>query len=227
MKIQAFIVFILLTVALFSVSCSDPTETHQTLHEGIVEYKTFSLDAKHPMAMYMPDKASVKFKQNSLFIEMYAGAGFLYMAFISNPEQRTFTQLVKILDIEKACVESEEEIYQESLDYQLKFKETKETKMIAGYKCRRVKATKVNDPTVSFDVYYTTELGSDSINNIGPYKAIKGMLMEYRIKKFGIELCFVATKVKQAKIDSTVFKIPSNYVLVSREAIDKVILELM
>jgi hypothetical protein len=79
----------------------------------------------------------------------------------------------------------------------------------------------VNEPGVSFDVYYSTELGMDSVNNIGPYKEIKGMLMQYRLKKLGLEMCFTATSVKKEEIKEDVFEVPAYYKIVTRAEMEK------
>ena len=77
------------------------------------------------------------------------------------------------------------------------------------------------NPSVIFDIYYTDELGVDSINNIGPYKEIKGMLMQYRLKKLGLEMCFTATSVKKEDIKDDDFEVPAFYKIVTRKEMEK------
>ena len=47
------------------------------------------------------------------------------------------------------------------------------------------------------------------------------MLMQYRLKKLGLELCFTATSVKKVDVKEDVFEIPSYYKIVSRPEMDK------
>ena len=129
--------------------------------------------------------------------------------------------MVKFMDIKNACIQTEADLEQENKDYELKLEEVKETKKIAGYNCKKVKATYVNNPSESFDVYYTQDLGLDSINNIGPYKQLKGMLMQYRLKKLGLEMCFTATAVKAEEIKDDVFEVPAFYKIVTRPEMEK------
>ena len=129
--------------------------------------------------------------------------------------------MVKFFDIKSACIQKEEELTAENKEYEIKLEETKETKVIAGYKCKRVIASMLNNPSNIFDIYYTTDLGKDSINHIGPYKGIKGMLMQYRLKKLGLELCFTATSVRKIEVKDELFEIPSYYKIVTRPEMDK------
>lgn len=201
-------------------SCGDSKKTENSLTEGIIEYNAEVVDITHPMAGLAPGSATVRFKNNKFQVEM-STMGIFNTIFISNPGNKTLTQMVKFMDIKNACIQTEKDLEQENKDYELKLEETKETKKIAGYKCKRVKASFVSDPSNIFDVYYTDELGLDSINNLGPYKQIKGMLMVYRLKKLGLEMCFTATCVKKDEIKDEVFEVPAYYKIVTRAEMEK------
>jgi hypothetical protein len=109
----------------------------------------------------------------------------------------------------------------ENNKYKLTFKETNETKMIAGYKCKKVIATKVSDPSVTFDVYYTPDIGSENSNELTPYKELKGMPLDYRVLRLGLEMHFVATCVKSEEIKDSDFDVPSYYKILNRPEFDK------
>ncbi len=202
------------------VSCSDSKRAENALTEGVIEYNAEVVDQSHPMAGLAPGSATVKFKGNRLQVEM-STMGIFNTIFISDPGKKTLTQMVKFMDIKNACIQTETDLEQENKDYELKLEEVKETKKIAGYNCKKVKATYVNNPSESFDVYYTQDLGLDSINNIGPYKQLKGMLMQYRLKKLGLEMCFTATAVKAEEIKEDVFEVPAFYKIVTRPEMEK------
>ena len=208
-------------IALLTLSsCGGSKKTENSLTEGTIEYTASVVDETHPMAGLAPGSATVKFKQNKFEIEM-STMGIFNTTFISNPSKKTLSQMAKFMDLKNACIQTEADLANDNKAYALKFEECKETKKIAGYNCKKLKATMVNDPAVSFDVYYTTELGSDSINNLGPYKAVKGMLMEYRLKKLGLEMSFTATEVKKEEIKDDVFEIPAYYKIVTRPEMEK------
>ncbi len=212
--------FIVLICAFIFTSCGgDKPKVENSLTEGVIQYKADVVDATHPMAGLAPGEATVKFKNNNLMVELSV-MGVLNTRFVSMPSNGTLSQMVKFLDIKSACIETREDLCKDK-EYELKFEETKDTKKIAGYLCKRVKTSFVNDPTVTFDTYYTSDLGLDSINNVGPYKQLKGMLMQYRLKKLGLEMCFTATSVKEEEINDTEFEIPTYYKIITRPEMDK------
>ena len=129
--------------------------------------------------------------------------------------------MVKFMDVKQACIETEKDIEQENATYRLKFEETKDSKIISGYKCTRVKVTKVDDPSVTFDAYYTKEMGMETVNSLSPYAGVKGMLMQYRLKKMGLEMQFTARCVKKADIPDNTFEVPAYFKIVSREEMKK------
>jgi hypothetical protein len=201
-------------------SCGPGKRTENSLTEGVIEYNASIVDETHPMAGLAPSSATVKFKENKFELEM-STMGIFNTMFVSNPSKKTLTQMVKFMDIKNACIQKESDLLNENKDYELKFEPTKETKKIAGYTCKKVKATMANNPAVSFDVYYTDELGSDSINHLSPYREIKGMLMQYRLKKLGLEMCFTATAVKKEEIKDEIFEVPSFYKIVTRSEMEQ------
>lgn len=202
------------------MSCSDSKKTENALTEGLIEYSAEVVDQSHPMAGLAPSSATVKFKDNKFQLEM-STMGIFNTIFISNPGKKTLSQMVKFMDIKNACIETEADLAQQNKDYELNLEEVKGTKKIAGYNCKKVKASLISNPSETFDVYYTSELGMDSINNIGPYKQIKGMLMEYRLKKLGLEMSFTATSVKKEEIEEDAFEVPAFYKIVTRSEMEK------
>lgn len=202
-----------------SSSCSG--QKNKGISEGVIEYSAEVVDESHPLAGLAPGSATVKFKNDDLLVEM-STMGIFNTSFISDPHKKTLSQLIKFMDLKNACIQSEKDLMSEGSDYALKLEETKETKVIAGYKCKKVKATMVNDPSVTFDVFYTDEIGVDSINYLGPYRQLKGILMDYRLKKLGIEMRFVATSVKQEEVSDQSFEVPSFYKIVTRSEMDQV-----
>ncbi len=219
-SIKRILIIPILFSCWFFVTCDDSKKTENALKEGLIEYNAEVVDQSHPMAGLAPSSATVKFKDNKLQVEM-STMGIFNTTFISNPRQKTLTQMVKFMDIKNACIQREGDLVEENKEYELKFEPTKEIKKIAGYSCKKVKVIMVNSPSVIFDIYYTDELGMDSINNIGPYKEIKGMLMQYRLKKLGLEMCFTATSVKKEEVKDDVFEVPAFYKIVTRPEMEK------
>ncbi|MEO8761599.1 MAG: DUF4412 domain-containing protein [Bacteroidia bacterium] len=217
MKEKFLICIILLSI--FASSCKYANPKY--IDEGVIEYDAKPVDENNPMAGYAPSKMSVKFKKNLLAAEMSVKGGIFTTTFIFNPTKKTLTQLVKMLDLKQACIENEADILKENKDYVLAFEETGEKKEIAGYSCKKVIATMPDDPSVKFDVYYTDELNVSNPNENTPYSPLKGMLMQYRLKKLGLELEFVAKGVTKEKIADTDFELPAYYKVITLQEMDE------
>lgn len=216
-NISRLILFVI-TIFVFT-GCAEKND--KILNEGIIEYDVNAVDQNHPWAGMIPTTATLKFKDDKFVLEMSTMGMFTTM-FVCNQSNKTLTQMVKFLDIKQACIENEKDIQTENLQYKIKCEETKDTKVIAGYKCNKVKVTMEKDPTVVFEAYYTKEMGAENVNALSPYLGIKGMLMQYRLKKMGLELEFTAKNVKKAEIVDNTFEIPAYYKIVSKQEIEKI-----
>lgn len=190
------------------------------INEGVIEYDAKVVNEDHPMAGLMPTKMTVKFKGNLFAAEMSV-MGVFNTNFITNPQKKTLTTMVKMFDVKQACIDDEKALDVESNNYKLDFKETGETKEIAGYKCKKVVATMADDPSIKFDVFYTDELNVTTPNFSTPYAQINGMLMEYRLKKFDIEMTFTAVGVKKEEIPNETFELPAYYKVISKKEMEE------
>ncbi len=198
--------------------CDSTTE--KVIDEGIVEYDSKVVDDKHPLAGLAPTSATLKFKKDKYLMEM-STMGMFNTMFVCDLQTKSLTQMVKFMDVKQACIEDENAIRKENDNYKLKIEETSETKEIAGYKCNRLKVTMVGDPTVVFDAYYTKDMGMEAVNSLSPYAGVKGMLMQYRLKKMGMEMQFTARCVKKADIADNSFEVPAYFKIVSQEEMKK------
>ncbi len=210
-----------LVIAIAFVFSHCKNSTDKIVDEGIIEFDVTAVDPDHPWAGMIPSVATLKFKDDKFVLEM-STMGMFTTSFICDQSNKTLTQMVKFLDIKQACIETEEEIKKENLAYKIKWEETKETKMIAGYKCKKVNVVMVDHPEVTYEAYYTKEMGAENVNDLSPYNGIKGMLMQYRLKKMGLELQFTAKSVKQSDITESNFEIPAYFKIVPKPEIEKI-----
>jgi GLPGLI family protein len=205
-------------LALFS-GCKNSND--KILNEGVIEFDVTAVDPNHPWAGMIPSTSTLKFKDDKFLMEM-STMGMFTTTFICDQSGKTLTQMVKFLDIKQACIEKENEIKKENEGYKVKWEETAETKTIAGYKCKKLKVVMVDDPSVKFEAYYTKDMGAENVNDLSPYNGVKGMLMQYRLKKMGLELQFTAKSVKKAEITDNIFEIPVYFKIVSKAEIEKI-----
>ncbi|GAB4208676.1 MAG: hypothetical protein Fur0023_20430 [Bacteroidia bacterium] len=225
MKGKLFFVLCLSWIAgCFFVSCNSPI-LHNKKSEGVIEYKVEAVDKTHPLAGLAPDKAVLKFKDDKYMIEM-STMGVFKTTFILDGNKKTLTETIKFMDIKNACIENQEDLIKEANLSPLKFKSTNEEKKIAGYKAKKLIAYYVYNPQDSFEVLYTTQLEPQNIYDLSAYKGINGMLMKYRLKKWGLELEFTAQKVSLEQVPEEEFELPSYYKIVSKEEMEKFIKDL-
>ena len=195
---------------------------HSRIAEGTIEYKITVLDTANALAKFAPDKMTVKFKKNKAYAEMVAGMGLFETSFINDEPAMKITQMVRMLTKKVAYVADTAAINKElTKDLQLIITPTDETKMIAGYKCKKVTAKDKDGKFPPFDIYYTKEIKLENPNWATPFKDIDGVLMEYKISKYGFYMEFTAQQVTPDKIDDDIFTMPPEYKLISKQQIDE------
>lgn len=211
-------------VGILWYACDSPI-FHNKKNEGLIEYKVEVVNKDHPLAGMAPDKATLKFKNDKYLIEMTT-MGIFKTSFLLDADKKTLTEMIKFMDLKNACIENQEDLIKEANLYALKFKNTNEKVMLAGYKCNKLIAYYVSNPQDSFEVLYTKQLEPKDIYDLSAYKGIQGMLMKYRLRKWGLELEFTAHKVSLQQIPDEEFILPSYYKIVSKEEMNKIIEEL-
>ena len=209
------LLFVIIGIIIWAAGCKQTDD--KFISEGEIEYEASVLDQDNSMATMAPNKMLVKFKSNKSCAEMNAGMGLFSASFISDPEKKSFIQLVKILNKKFLLTQDEESIKRENARYELKLIPSTETKVIAGYTCKKMEVIPADKNIHAFDVYYTNEIDIKQPNYTNPFHEIDGVLMEYQLKKFGLEMRFVARKVKKEIIDEKCFQIPADYKKVSEK----------
>jgi hypothetical protein len=220
LKYIAITLFVTCCTLLF-VSCGSEGKKGSK-DEGIIEFETNAVDKKHPLSGLIPSTATLKFKGEKFAIEM-STMGVFNTSIIGDSKAKTISQTVKFLDVKQACIQNESEVVAENQEYPIKIEETDETKKIIGLKCYKVKVTKLNEPNVKFDVWYTKDLGMEDCNNLTPYAQLKGVLVDYRVKKLGLEIHFMAKSYSNTQVADNTFEIPASMKIISAEEMAKFI----
>ncbi|MCE3278688.1 MAG: hypothetical protein K0S44_879 [Bacteroidetes bacterium] len=83
-----------------------------------------------------------------------------------------------------------------------------ETKMIAGYKCKKAEATvKTKEGKEEIvNIYYTEEIPTSDLK--AAYKGLKGFPMEYTMNQGGLKMAFTAKSVSKDPVADSKFEIP-------------------
>ncbi len=204
----------ILPISMTWMGCNQKDE--KFISEGSIEYTASVVDVNNPLASMAPSKMLIKFKNNKTCVEINAGMGLFNTSYISNPETKTLVQVVKLLNKKFWTMENENELKKEIADYKIKITPTEETKVIAGYKCKKAKVSYLDeDSTSTFDIYYTKDINIQNFNFANPFAPIDGVLLQYQVKRFGIEMKFVATKITKEPVDDATFQVPDDYKKIS------------
>ncbi|MGE0566709.1 MAG: hypothetical protein AB7O73_02070 [Bacteroidia bacterium] len=206
------------------ISCGEKKNKGE-FGEGEIEFDTKAVDPTHPLAGLAPGTATLRFKNEMFMMEM-STMGMFNTMIIGDTKKKTLAQTIKFMDIKQACIENEQDISKENASYRLIIEETKETKEMLGMKAIKLKVTMATDPSRTFDAYYTKDLGMENCNALTPYASVKGVLLDYRVKRMGMEMRFVARSYKNVEVSENIFEIPAYMKIVSKAEMEKFFLDL-
>jgi len=227
MKKKIFLLFfplLLVSLGLFIHSGCNYFTTDK-ISEGEIKYEiSYPNSQDNFMTSIMPSEMKLEFKDNNTYAEMSGGLGMFSAAYSTNPTSKTLVQLVKIMNKKFAHVFDNKGIKDLFSEYpKINIEYVNETKEIAGYKCKKAIIT-IPDENLKFDVYYTRDIQIKNPNWYMPYREIDGVLMEYQIKKYNIEMKLVAKSVSDVEIKDDVFQVPTDYKKISKQEMDEMFL---
>ena len=181
------------------------------ISEGTIEFEATAVDQNNSMADMAPKALLVKFKNGKSYAEMSSAMGLLTITYISDLETQTLTQLVKVVYKKNICIQNASDIDKQISNTPKPIVTvTKDTKVIAGYKCKKATIT-YNDPKLpTFDVFYTEDIALEKPNWFNEFREIDGVLLEYQLKRYNIELRFTAKTVTSEPISDDQFKVPDD-----------------
>ena len=227
----AFLLFLLFV--LLMAGCKSSTD-EKFISEGVIEYDAVAVDQSNPQAGMAPSKMSVKFKNDKVVVKMSAGLGVVGISIISDPEEKKYTEMVKIFSDKNAHISDSNEVKKlnDSLLSKMKIEYTEDTKVIAGYKCKKAvisfAGSTAKSPTneyftkPSFSVYYTNDINIKHSNWATEYFPIDGVLMEYQLDRYGLEMKFTASKVIKSEVTDSDFELPADYKLITKDQFEEI-----
>ncbi len=215
-------------IALISISYLAIAQTKK-LKEGVAEfdisYPSLSGEMKQ-MESSLPKNMTIYFKNDLSRIDMNSSMGSTYI--ISDFVKKELIVLMDMLNQKFAIKQSQDEISKNETELrkngkmpEFKIVESKETKIIAGYKCKKaIVQYTLNGKQEQMICFYTEYLpqintGTDNM----ALKEIKGFLMEYNINQNGIEMRIVANNINAQIVDDKLFLIPDDYKIITQEEI--------
>jgi hypothetical protein len=213
-------------ILLYTLVSFGLTASAQTFKEGMISfritYPSLSAEMKQ-QEEYLPRNLYVLLKNHMTRLELKTIMGPVIT--ISNNQTTEVYVLTEMLGKKLAMKSTSEDskriAKKVSPDMVKKVEETTETKMIAGYKCRKVLVhITTGGKTTTSAIYYTTDIPpvyNDTYNN-GFDINIPGFIMQYSVTQEGIETLFTAEKVEAKPVSDSIFDIPAGYEVMQRFA---------
>lgn len=215
-----------LTLIIFLIQGCLEEDRGTKLAEGLISYDIEYMDDSidRVMVRFLPKKMIVKFKNNNTVNKIESVSGIVSFTHIQNFKDKSNITLVKLMNRKYQYVE---ELDEPSLFFNtlpgIKIKETEETKEIAGYKCKKAIISCKNDSFKPFYVYYTNDIKINSPNKHTPFKDMDGVLMEFQIELYDINMRLTATQVISKKIPSKEFEVPTGYEPINKRTMQEII----
>ncbi len=172
----------------------------------------------------MPKETVIYIKSEKVRSEISIGGMGTSVSIVDN-KTKTATTLMDLMGQKiafKANAEDVEGIQKKSTS-EPRVTQLDETKLIAGYKCKKAEIeTEVNNEKLKIYVYYTNEITNGPNNWSSPqYKGIDGFLMEYEIAMQGIKMRMLVKSVSKEGVDDSKFTISAGYTEMNQEQIMK------
>jgi GLPGLI family protein len=188
--------------------------------EGIITYKISYPDSKYTESQQamLPKMVAVTIKGPNSKSEIKTGMG--NQVEIKDFTNKTSVTLIDMMGQKYAVKSTAEEIEKENAkEPKPTIEITKETKVIAGYTCKKAIVTVNDDGVISkYDVFFTDELGPKAANFDNPlYKDIDGVMLEFSMKTPQFTMVFSATAVEKKSISGKEFDIPSDFTPITKD----------
>lgn len=186
--------------------------------EGVITYAITYPDNKIPEAQLkmFPKVMTLYIKGTKSKQEINTVMG--NQVSISDFNEKTVVQLFDISGQRYAVKQTSQDIEKKiAKEAPGKVTLTNETKVIAGYTCKKAIVTTTEDgEKTTIEVYYSPDLGSKDFNFENPsYKDIDGMMMEFLITTPQFNMKLTAAGVEAKVIDCKSFDIPEDYKIIT------------
>lgn len=222
-KILLFLLLVILQ------SCN--TKKLNNIQEGVIKYKITYLKDKqeNPLISLLPEQTYMYFGKNHTQFIITGWMGVFESRFIKNDEDNEMIIALKMLNKKYYYRGKELSDFMgigtnKNNNWKISF--DKKTKQILDYECNHalIIDTKNN---LTFDLYYTEEIGNKNPNLNTFYEPIKGTLMELQLEVNGIPMLLEANDVIPKEIPTQFFSIPKDYIKVKKQFIDSIFLSIM
>jgi len=225
MKFKFFALILIL--GLTTISSCDKLQQKDRIKEGFIEYNIEYLNndtLDSFMIGLLPKKMIIKFKDNNTLNKIEGFSGIVSFIHIQNYKEKKNTTLVKVLNKK---YKYEEKINDSSIFFEelpgMKIELQDEVKEICGFESQKAKIILPDTSIKPFYIYFTHDISINNVNSQTPFKSIEGVLMEFQVKFYDLNMKLTATKVQETDISSDHFKVPEGYQKINRKTMVEII----
>lgn len=196
--------------------------------EGIVTY-TISFEGSG-----LPQEALTMFKGSETVVYIKADKHRVDMlmpmqstSFIVDNKNKNSVTLMDIMGKKFLIRMNEADIKKEQdASPEITIRYTGETKLIAGYQCKKAEIIVKGGKENAINVFYTEELPTNDIKPV--YKGLKGFPLEYSANQGGMEMKFTAKSISKIAVADSKFEIPKQgYTETTIEELQKTMMKQM
>ncbi|MEY3399475.1 MAG: hypothetical protein RL220_2069 [Bacteroidota bacterium] len=185
---------------------------------------SISVKAEDPdmagMEAFMPTSMTYYVKQSKARVETSTIMGNMIM--LMDTVKREMITCMDMMGKKIAMVMSLDEM-QNSEDAKkakesMKIDYTKDTKVVAGYTCKKAKVSMdVEGSKIETDIWYTEEIQNFNTE----YQEIKGFPLEFSMTAQGFTMSYSTTAISKELVADNLFEVPEGYELTTQEELQK------
>jgi hypothetical protein len=211
-------------------ACKEDAGFQKHITEGIIEYEVSypELEKSNLMLEMLPSEMVMTFKEDKFKSELKTGAGIVEMTIIADGGKRKMYNMVKLFT-DRYVLEVDEAGARALTDavppFQMKLLDGKDT--IAAAVCKRILIDFGQAKNESYIFAFTDEIALKSPNWCTPYYDIEGVLLDYRIDNYGMNMRLRAKKIIPQSISDEVFIVDDRYEKLTRKEFDELVVENM
>jgi hypothetical protein len=223
MKIRLIIILIIIFIA--TNACKE-VQKKDRIREGYIEYNIEYLDDSMDSFMVglLPKKMTIKFKNNNTINKIEGFSGIVSFTHIQNYKDKKNITLVKILNKKYKYVEklnNESLFFEELPGMQIEYQDS--VKEICGFKSYKAHVTVPETKIKPFDIFYTKDVVINNVNALTPFNAVDGVLLEFQIKFYDMNMRLTVNKIEEAEVSTDEFEVPKGYDAINRNTMIEII----
>jgi len=219
-----------LLLSLLLVNCGEDAAVEKHLTEGVIVYDVSypELDSNNLMLEMLPDEMVMYFKGDKWYSELKTGAGIVEMAVIADGENKKLHNMVRLFsDRYVLSLNHQGALMMTNVLPPFQIKPLPRQETLAGALCKWVSIDFGAAKNESYTFAYTNEIDMDHPNWCTPYREIEGVLLDYRIENYGMNMHLVAKQIIPQDLNDNMFIVDERYQPLSRQEFDELVVKNM